>query len=138
MILSSRIPGVLLCATLAVAASISSCAASVPAKVEGVAVISDGTPVAGGTIIVRRVHGFLWGRVSALGSTDTDADGRFDFLVPAGPGTVDFELERRRCHWSVGVAQVEASKLSAAVTRIEIVAFPDQCTDLEQPHSPQQ
>lgn len=96
-------------------------------QVSGVARLSDGTPIEGGQIVVRRIRGPLWGRVTTLGRACTDASGRFAVDVPAGRGLLDIELERRPCRWSVGVAQVALGRSVDGPLQVEVEAVAEAC-----------
>jgi len=84
-------------------------------QVDGIVVLEDGSPIAGGTIVVREIVNRKSARgmpyVHPVSVVPTNRDGKFQFKLEDVQGSIDVELVPDHCDWTVAVTEIKLQEL---------------------------
>ena len=92
----------------------------------------DGTPVAGGTVLIYEyaARAFSEPDVRILAVVATDRDGIFHATLEAEGRTLDLRLIRDRCEWKEESVQLTAEEYRGRrVVNVELNPVADNCPD---------
>lgn len=97
--------------------------------VRGVVHYSDGDPIVGGTILVRRftMNPLAPSDTRLIDALSSDASGRFAIKLP--PGHYSFALIGDRCSWSFTKVPLKVVGKSSSRTDLDMDVARDTCTD---------